>query len=68
MEHFFTDFSFQIFLSYIIGSCVGYILHAKLSANNINIFIEHLIDEGFLRSKIDNDGNTVILKYHDTRH
>ena len=53
--------------AYILGTCTGFLITRKLIAAKINELLDHLIEEGFLRSKLNNDGDIIIIKYHDNR-
>ena len=52
----------QIFTAYIIGTLVGYFFARRRTVAEV---INRLIDDGFLRTKVDADGDTVIVKYYD---
>jgi len=59
--------SFQILMAYIIGTLVGIFISRNRAINEANELIGSLVDEGFLRSFKDADGNVVITKWHDNR-
>ena len=52
----------QIFTAYIIGSLVGYYVATGRTVSNV---INRLIDDGFIRTKTDDEGDTVIVRYYD---
>lgn len=52
----------QIFTAYIIGSLVGYYFATSRVVSSV---INRLIDDGFLKTKIDKDGDTVIVRHYD---
>jgi len=54
-------------IAYGTGTIAGVILTRYQIARKQNELLDLLIDEGFLRSKVNNDGNIVLVKYHDNR-
>ena len=54
-------------MAYIIGTLVGIFISRNRAINEANELIGSLVDEGFLRSFKDEDGNVVITKWHDNR-
>lgn len=54
-------------IAYGAGTIAGVILTRYQIARKQNELLDLLIDEGFLRSKVNNDGNIVLLKYHDNQ-
>jgi hypothetical protein len=54
-------------IAYGAGTIAGVILTRYQIAIKQNELLDLLIDQGFLRSKVNNDGNIVLLKYHDNR-
>jgi len=55
-------FSLQIFAAYLMGTLVGYFI-AKSSG--VGRLINQLIDDGFIRTRKDSDGDTVIVRWYD---
>jgi hypothetical protein len=55
-------FSVQIFAAYLMGTLVGYFI-AKSSG--VGRLINQLIDDGFIRTRKDSDGDTVIVRWYD---
>jgi hypothetical protein len=55
-------FSAQIFAAYLMGTLVGYFI-AKSSG--VGRLINQLIDDGFIRTRKDSDGDTVIVRWYD---
>lgn len=60
------DIIFQI-IAYSIGTITGVLLTRYQILAKQNELLDLLINEGFLRSKINNEGDIIILKYHDNR-
>ena len=55
-----------LFLAYVAGSLVTwYLVWKHNSITTINLTIDSLIDQGYLRSRIDNNGEVVLLKYNE---
>lgn len=52
----------QIFTAYVIGSLVGYYVATSRTVTSV---INRLIDDGFLRTRTDDEGDTVIVRYYD---
>ena len=52
----------QIFTAYVIGSLVGYYVATSRVVTSV---INRLIDDGFLRTRTDDEGDTVIVRYYD---
>lgn len=60
------DVIFQM-IAYGAGTIAGIMLTRYQIAAKQNELLDLLIDEGFLRSKVNNEGNIVLLKYHDNQ-
>lgn len=54
-------------IAYGAGTIAGILLTRYQIAAKQNELLDLLIDEGFLRSKVNNEGNIVLLKYHDNQ-
>ena len=54
-------------IAYGAGTIAGVMLTRYQIAVKQNELLDLLIDEGFLRSKVNNEGNIVLLKYHDNQ-
>lgn len=54
-------------IAYGAGTIAGIMLTRYQIAAKQNELLDLLIDEGFLRSKVNNEGNIVLLKYHDNQ-
>lgn len=58
----------NFFIVYIVGTLIGFYLSCRFFRRDYeNNIIEMLVDNGFLRHKLDQDGNVIILKWHDNR-
>jgi len=58
----------NFFIVYIVGTLIGFYLSSRFFRRDYeNDIIEMLVDNGFLRHKLDQDGNVIILKWHDNR-
>lgn len=62
-----TEQTFFWIMSYIIGTGSGFFIASLLTKDNCNRLLDHLVNEGFLRHRTDDNGNVVILKWHDSR-
>jgi len=51
---------------YCVGTLVGYFLCKYLSKDHDEL-LNFLIDNGFLRTSQDQEGNIIIKKWHDNR-
>jgi len=56
----------QLF-AYGIGTLTGLFITRNQINDAVNLMLDNLVDNGFLRHRKDDAGNVVILKYHDTR-
>lgn len=52
-------------IAYIIGSLSGFIIASRFLRERENRLLDLLIDEGFLKHRIDDNGNVIIVKYRD---
>jgi|TARA_B100001094_G_scaffold330821_1_gene397095 hypothetical protein len=55
----------EIFASYVVGTIVGLWLTRSYRSNVVDTVIEALIDQQFLKTRIDSAGNTEILKWNE---
>ena len=62
------DNAYLNMIAYFLGTGVGFFIASQFTKYNLNKLIDHLVDEGFLRHKKDDDGNIIILKWHDSRN
>lgn len=54
-----------LFLSYVSGSAVtAWLIYKSVTLRSIQITIDQLIDNGYLRHKRDKDGEIEILKWN----
>ena len=56
----------QLF-AYGIGTLTGLFITRNQINDAVHMMLDNLVDNGFLRHRKDDEGNVVILKYHDTR-
>lgn len=56
----------QLF-AYGIGTLTGLFITRNQINDAVNLMLDNLVENGFLRHRKDDAGNVVILKYHDTR-
>lgn len=55
-------------LAYGIGTITGLFITRYQVNDAIHLMLDNLVDNGFLRHRKDDEGNVVILKYHDNRN
>ena len=56
----------EVIVSYIVGSVAGIWLFKRLATEHtIAATLENLVEEGFIRTRVDKDGITQIYKYDD---
>lgn len=57
---------YWILVTYVIGSAVGWYLGQRHGLKaGVGITVDSLVDGGYLRSKLNSRGETVILKFKD---
>jgi len=54
-------------IAYGIGTITGLFITRYQINDAIHLMLDNLVDNGFLRHRKDDEGNVVILKYHDNR-
>ena len=52
-------------LAYCVGSYAGFLFGKGKTTETIDLTLESLIDNGFLRYKKDKDGNVEIMKWNE---
>ena len=55
-------FELQVLAAYAMGTLVGWFLKAQVGVGRL---IERLIDDGFIRTRENDEGETVIVKWYD---
>lgn len=55
----------EIFASYIVGTIVGLWLTRSYRSNVVDTVIEALIEQQFLKTRVDSAGNTEILRWNE---
>jgi hypothetical protein len=53
-------------VSYLTGSVTVFLLLKYQIHEKQNELLDHLIENGFLKHRVDNAGNVIILKYRNT--
>tara|TARA_B100000424_G_scaffold231710_1_gene194122 strand:+ start:897 stop:1073 length:177 start_codon:yes stop_codon:yes gene_type:complete len=55
----------EIVLAYILGTIVGLWLTHKYRSGVVDSTIEALIEQHFIKTRIDQDGNTEIIRWNE---